>query len=120
MIGPSDLSREGCLAKILLWGKEEVGGRVNVGTAGTEIVGGALASRVLRLGLGPNVAPAGWGVALYRVKLRANGEGGGIERSRVVDLRTAIWSMGSMDMDARDTPRDGGNGISAASMGGCG
>lgn len=51
--------------------------------------GGAVDSRCLRFGLGPKVAPAGCGVRLDREYDRANGEGGGMERSRVTDLRVA-------------------------------
>lgn len=89
-------------------------GRAGIG--GTGICGGEVKCLGLRLGLGPKVAPAGWGVMLTREKPRAKGEGGGMERSLVVDLRVGNASRGSTDIEARETPREGGRGSSAGSM----
>lgn len=62
-MGPSEGSREACLRKTLADVVDD-GGRTNVGTGGTErgMPEGTLDSRGLRLGLGPKVAPEGWGV----------------------------------------------------------
>lgn len=80
---------------------------MKVGTAGTsgrELEGGAVRSR-LRFGLGPKVAPDGCGVRLMRERLRAKGDGGGMDFSLVMDLRMwmllSLESRGSTDCEVR-------------------
>lgn len=78
--------------------------------------GGAVDSRVLCITVGPKEAPGANGATLEREYERAKGDGGGIERSRVIDRRRGPCGSTDMDMcDTTEVARENGSGISAGS-----